>query len=137
MTLMRLREVTPCRVHRRTIVVLEDAQRQLTLTFYADPHEASRLVRVLERGPQACHPVYDFVRGLLSAFEAGVTRVVLDDVPGEGIGSVLHVQWAGDALVHAEQLPRDTGPGADATLRAWVDRVRPDDFSRGDAGNRP
>lgn len=98
MTLMRFREMTLCRAHRRAIVVLEDAEGRVTLTFYADPQEASRLARLIQRGPQACHPVFDFVRGLLGAFEAGVTRVVIDDVPGEGIGSVLHVQWAGAEL---------------------------------------
>jgi hypothetical protein len=45
MTLMRFCEITLCRAHRRAIVVLEDAERRVTLTFYADPQEASRLGR--------------------------------------------------------------------------------------------
>jgi bifunctional DNase/RNase len=155
MTLMRFREITLCRAHRRATVVLEDAERRVTLTFYADPQEASRLGRLVDRGPQACHPVFDFVRGLLSAFEAGLTRVVIDDVPGEGIGSVLHVQWAGaelavpcyppdalalalrtglpiyatgDALAHAQPLPAEPGM-TDGDVGAWLQRVKPDDFS--------
>ena len=37
MTLMHFREITLCRAHQRAIVVLEDAERRVTLTFYADP----------------------------------------------------------------------------------------------------
>lgn len=49
MTLMRFREMTLCRAHRRAIVVLEDAEGRVTLTFYADPQEASRLARLIQR----------------------------------------------------------------------------------------
>src|SRR5262245_7771878 len=162
MTLMRFRGITLRRAHRRAVVTLEDAERRVTLTFYADPQEASRLGRLVDRGAQTCHPVLDFVRGLLSAFEAGLTRVVIDDVPGQGIGSVLHVQWAGSelavpcyppdalalalrsgspiyatggALAHAEPLPtRPSGPDGD--VEAWLERVKPDDFSVSEGESR-
>ena len=65
MTLMRIREITSCAQHKRTIIMLEDVHRCLRLTFYADPDEACRLTQELERGPYACHPVYDFMRRLL------------------------------------------------------------------------
>jgi bifunctional DNase/RNase len=119
------------------------------MTFSAEPREAARLARVLETGPGTCNPVLDFVRALLNSFEAGVARIVLDDVQGEGIAGVVYVGWGGAelpvpcyppdaialalragvpiyataaALSHAEPapLPDQLGP--------WLERVRPDDF---------
>jgi hypothetical protein len=75
--------------------------------------------------------VFDFVRGLLSAFEAGLTRVVIDDMPGEGIGSVLHVQWAGAELA----VPCYPGM-TNGDVGAWLQRVKPDDFSVSDGEGR-
>ena len=151
MTLMQVREMRLCPTHRTAVVQLDDVQRGLTMTFSADPHEPGRLARLMERGPQACHPVFDFVRALLDSFEAGVVRIVLDDVQGEGIEGLVYVGWGGgelpvpcyppdaialalragipiyathDALSHAEPSPP---PPADA-VSEWLERVRPVDF---------
>jgi bifunctional DNase/RNase len=157
MTLMQVRELRLCPAHRTAVVQLDDAERGLTMTFSAEPREAARLARVLERGPQACNPVLDFVRALLNSFEAGVARIVLDDVQGEGIAGLVYVGWGGAerpvpcyppdaialalragvpiyataaALSHAEPapLPDRVGP--------WLERVRPDDF-QAPAGEPP
>jgi hypothetical protein len=89
MTLMRIRQVVPCAQHNRVIIVLEDAAGRQALTFYADPEEARRLAREIARGRRVCHPIYDFVHGLRHALQAAATRVVLEDVNGSGIGSVV------------------------------------------------
>jgi len=73
---------------------LEDVGRRLALTFYADPDEARRLGRELDRGRKTCHPVYDFIGGLLQTLGATPSRVVLDDVDGEGIGGTVFVRVA-------------------------------------------
>ena len=78
MTLMRIRDIASCPQHKRTIIMLEDVHQFLRLTFYADPDEACRLTQELERGPYACHPVYDFMRRLLEALQATATRVLLE-----------------------------------------------------------
>jgi bifunctional DNase/RNase len=151
MTVMQVREIRLCPAHRTAVVRLDDAERGLTMTFAADPHEASRLARVIERGARACHPTLDFVGALLASFEAGVVRIVLDDVQGEGIAGLVYVGWGGAelpvpcyppdaialalrtgvpiyataaALAHAEPSPR-AEPG---DVSAWLDRVRPEDF---------
>jgi bifunctional DNase/RNase len=152
MTLMQVREMRLCAAHRAAVVQLDDAERRVTLTFSAEPREATRLARVLEAGPQVCNPALDFVRALLDSFEAGVSRIVLDDVQGEGIAGLVYVGWGGAelpvpcyppdaialalragvpiyataaALSHAEPapLPEDAG--------GWLARVRPDDFRTG------
>ena len=98
MTLMRIREITSCRNHARTTIVLEDPGQELMLTFYADVEEARRLTREIARSGCACHPIYDFVQSFLLAFDADVTRVVLEDVKGQGIGSRVYVRSGGDEL---------------------------------------
>jgi uncharacterized protein len=156
MTLMRIREITSCDVHARTIIVLEDAGQRLTLRFYADPEETRRLAQALRHGRCACHPVYDFIDGLLQAFRATPTRVVLDDVEGRGIGGLLYARHADSevgipcyppdalalalraelpiyatprALEHAEPASRaSAAEGGD--VRHWLERVKPEDFSR-------
>jgi hypothetical protein len=100
------------------------------MTFAADSHEAVRLGRVVRHGPQACHPIFDFVRALLSSLEAGVTRVVLEDVGGEGsyppdaialaLRMGIPIYATHDALAHAEPSPP---PPADA-VSEWLERVR-------------
>jgi bifunctional DNase/RNase len=127
----------------------------VTITFSAEPREATRLARVLEAGPQACNPVLDFVRALLNSFEAGLARIVLDDVQGEGIAGLVYVGWGGTelpvpccppdaialalragvpiyatpaALSHAEPAPLLDSVGP------WLERVRPDDFQAPAAG---
>jgi len=67
MTLMRIREITSCRNHARTTIVLEDPGQELMLTFYADVEEARRLTREIARSGCACHPIYDFVQSFLLA----------------------------------------------------------------------
>ena len=91
MTLIHLRDVRLCPAHHSAIVRMDDSSGALTMTFAADSHEAVRLGRVVRHGPQACHPIFDFVRALLCSLEAGVTRVVLEDVQGEGISRVVYV----------------------------------------------
>jgi bifunctional DNase/RNase len=153
MVLMQLRSLAPCHRHGRVLVVLEDAAGARRLTFYADPGETRRLQQTVERGPAACHPVYDFVRALLGAVSARLLRVVLEDVRGEGIGALVHLRQGATetvvscyppdavALALREQLPiyatdaaldhavpvapPSTGP---AEVADWLERVRPRDF---------
>ena len=152
MTRMRIRELSACRDHRRAIIVLEDISRRVTLTFYADPDEARRLAQELQRGRRTCHPVYDFVGGLFRAFEATPSRVVLDDVNGEGIGGTVYVRvdaaeigvpcYPPDALAlalrtnvpifasagaldHGEPTPPSEAGDA---VGGWLERLRPEDF---------
>lgn len=157
MTLMRIREISSCANHGRTTIVLEDAGRHLTLTFYADREEARRLTREVSRSGCACHPIYDFVGGLLRAFEATPMRLVLDDVEGQGIGSLMVVRHGeaevgipcyppdglalalrsrvpiyatAEALAHAERAqPRSSGSQDNSDVRQWLQQVRPEDFS--------
>ncbi len=53
MTRMRVPQLTSCRHHRRPIIILEDVGRHVALTFYADPDDARRLARELDRGRKA------------------------------------------------------------------------------------
>ena len=157
MILMRIREITSCAQHKRTIIMLEDVHRCLRLTFYADPDEACRLTQELERGQYACHPVYDFMRRLLEALQATATRVVLDVVKGEGLDGFVYVQqaesergvpcYASDALVlalranlpiyataealaYAERLlPSPNSLGEGGEVRQWLEQARPEDFA--------
>lgn len=155
MTLMRIREVSACDAHRRAIVVLEAASGDERLTFSADPDEARRLAQELARGPAACHPVFDFVRGLLAAFDAHTVRIVIEDVNGQGVGGLVCLRRADgdvavpcyppDALALAlrtgvpiyatpEALGRAGGPPAharDEEVARWLDELKPDDFARG------
>lgn len=155
MTLMQVTEMRLCPTHRTAVVELHDAQQRRIMTFSAEPSEAARLARVMECGPQACHPVFDFVRGLLCSFEAGVARIVLDDVQGEGISGTVFVAWGGAELPvpcyppDAIALALRAGVPIYATAAAlshaapatplpdtvgdWLDRVRPGDFD-GPAG---
>lgn len=146
---MQVAEITLCQDHGRAVVALEDAEHRARLTFYADPHEAVRLVRLVRRGPEACHPVFDFVRALLTSLEMGMTRVVLDDVGGHGIGGTVYVRCAGaevavpcyppDALALALRagvpiyatsaaLTHAKSNVADPALTDWLEQVKPDDF---------
>ena len=157
MTLMRIREIASCTLHKRTIIILEDVHQCLRLTFYADPDEACRLIQELERGPYTCHPVYDFMRRLLEALQATATRIVLDVVQGEDLDGFVYVQqaesergvpcYASDALVlalranlpiyataealaYAERLsPSPSTFDEGGEMRQWLAQVRPEDFS--------
>jgi len=157
MIVMQLREVTACAVHGRAIIMLEDVNEQLRLTFYADLAEAQRLARVIERGPCAGQPVYDFIQSLLEAFQTTATRVVLDEVQGERIGSFIYFRraesdlvvpcYAPDALAlalrahlpiyataaalaHAERLSSSPStPDEGGEVTQWLEQVKPEDFS--------
>jgi bifunctional DNase/RNase len=161
MTVMQVRGIRLCPTHRTAVVRLDGLDQPVTMTFAADAHEAGRLARVVERGPRACHPALDFVGALLGSFEAGITRVVLDDVQGEGIAGLVYVGWGGAelpvpcyppdaialalragvpiyataaALAHARPAPV---PAA-GEVAAWLDGVRPQDFEAdGDAEAPP
>ena len=157
MTLMRVRQVVPCATHNRVIIVLEDAAGRQALTFYADPEDARRLAREIARGRHVCHPIYDFVHGLLQALQAAAPRVVLEDANGGGIGSLVYLRHAEseirircyppdalafalrngvpiyatrEALAHAEPLP----PHSDTEHRRpefqqWLESLKPSNFS--------
>src|SRR3972149_6785665 len=92
MTLMRIREINACPKHPRTTVVPEDLDRQATLTFYADRDEARRLTQEIARRGCACHPA------LLPALDGDLTRVVLGDAGGRGIGGRVYLRSGGSEL---------------------------------------
>lgn len=155
MTLMRIREINACPKHPRTTIVLEDLDCQTTLTFYADRDEARRLTQEIARRGCACHPIYDFVRALFLALDGDLTRVVLEDAGGRGIGGRVYVRsgeselgvpcYAPDALALALRANVPVYATADALARServmpgkrdeppdvaqWLAHVRPGDFS--------
>jgi bifunctional DNase/RNase len=157
MTLMRIRQVVPCATDNRVVIVLEDAPGRRVLTFYADPEEARRLARELARGRRVCHPIYDFVHGLLNALQVAATHVVLEDVNGRGIGSLVCLRHAeseirvrcyppdalafalrsgvpiyatGAALAHAEPLPSNADTEhRRGEVEQWLEGLKPGDFS--------
>jgi bifunctional DNase/RNase len=149
MRLMRIRELTTCDQHDRTLVVLDDVDGRGQLAFYADAEDARRLARELERGPRACHPVFDFIMTLLRSWHAAPVRVVLEDVDGDGIGALVWIRQGGvesslscyppDALTIALRtgVPIYATPGVlqhggavaeDGATARWLERVRPQDF---------
>lgn len=156
MTLMRLREMLSCRTHQRAVIVLEDVGQRVRLTFHADPDEARRLGQELRRGRSACHPIYDFIGGLLQVFQAAPVRVVLDDVQGAGIGALIHLRTTEaqlavpcyptdavalalraslpiyatpGALDHAQPAPPlGAAPDEGGEVRQWLEEVKPEDF---------
>lgn len=153
---MRIREVTCSHDPHRTLVVLEDLEQRFRLAFSTDPHEAHRLARELGRARCACNPIYDFIQSLLETFRAALSRVVLHDTGGRGIGALIHLQaadgeltlpcYAPDALAlalrarvpiyvsrkvlaYAECLSAPgTDPPEPAEVRPWLDGIRPEDF---------
>lgn len=158
MIMMQLREVTSCAVHGRAIIMLEDVNERLRLTFYADLEEAQRLGHVIGRGPCAGQPVYDFIQSLLEAFQTTATRVVLDEVKGELIGSFVYFRRAGSDVVvpcatppmpspwrcgpicpsmpPRRRLPMrsvcsssPSTPDERGEMTQWLEQVKPEDFS--------
>lgn len=108
--------------------------------------------------PCACNPIYDFIQALLDSVQAGLLRIVLDDVEGVGIGAFLYVRqgdaerpltcyppdavalalrmrvpiYATDAaLRHAQPISPSLAPGE---MADWLERVRPEDFGRSEEG---
>jgi bifunctional DNase/RNase len=152
---MRLRELASCTRHERALIVLEDTARSRRLTFYADADETRRLAKTIQRGPRACHPVYDFIRALLRTLGASAVRVVLEDVEGRGVGALVHVRqgetetvitcYPPDAValalreqfpIYATQAALDhAAPVSPPSVEVdkvsdWLDHVRPNDFGR-------
>jgi uncharacterized protein len=153
MTQMRIRDVASCKQHRRAIIVLEDTGGRQELTFYADLDEARRLVQQLQRGPTACHPVFDFIRALLEAFDTRPTLVVLEDVHGHGVGANVHLRGANgeivvpcyppdalslalragvpvyatpEALRHTAAEPGSSPPGQRDPITRWLENIEED-----------
>jgi len=156
MVLMRIRELTCSADRQRAIVVLEDVEQRFRLAFSTDPHEAHRLAREMGRARCACNPVCDVVQGLLGAFQATISHVVLDDLGGKGIGALISLRRAdrelslpcyppdalalalrakvpiyasANMLAHAQQLsPPGVHSCGSAEISQWLERVKPEDF---------
>jgi bifunctional DNase/RNase len=155
MVLMQIRELNFCADHKRGLIVLEDAERRLTLAFNAHPDEVPRLSRIIKGSKHVIHPLYDFIQSLLDAFLVTPTDVVLDDVPHRGLMAFVYVERTGTrlsvpcyapdalalavrmktpiyatdrALAHAE--PRSSSPSLldEDDVQAWLARVKPTDF---------
>jgi bifunctional DNase/RNase len=77
---MQIREIIYCPHHKQGIVVLESVKERVPLVFYADVNEAQHLAKTLKSGTPPAHPLYEFIRRLLRAFQATVSCVVLDEV---------------------------------------------------------
>lgn len=156
MTQLRLGGLTHCPDHGRAILALEDLAGRWRLALAVEPHEAGRLGRELGQAGCRCNPIYDFIQALVATFEAGLLKVVLDDVNGAGVGAFLYLGREGaelpvacyppdavalalraqapiyatpEAMAHAcpTPLPPDPPPGS-ADLRRWLERVTPQDF---------
>jgi bifunctional DNase/RNase len=156
MTLMQIRELIFCPHHNRGFIVLEDAERRLTLAFDVHPDEVPRLARLLKGSRNFVHPLHGFIKSLLDALLTTPTDVVLDDFPERGFMAFIHVQRAGtimsvpcyapDALALAAQMktpiyattrapahaearsPLRNVLAVGEGLQAWLARVRPTDF---------
>src|SRR5262245_10341722 len=96
---MRLREMTSCSTHKRSIIVLEDANGGRTLTIATDPDESCRLSQELSRGPDGTHVIYDFLDAVLRTCHARLTRVMLEYVPGEGLAGSVSLMHDGGGVV--------------------------------------
>lgn len=156
MVLVRILDLACSADHQRAIVVLEDVEQRVRLTFSTDPNEARRLAREMGRARCACNPVYDFIQSLLCTCQATISRVVLDDMGGKGIGALIYLRRAEvelslpcyppDALAlalrarvpvyattkvlaHAQPLSAPgTLPPGPAQVTQWLARVKPEDF---------
>jgi uncharacterized protein len=151
MVLMRIRELTRCPKHQRVLITLDDVDGRRHVTFYADAEDSRRLARELKSGPRACHPIFDFIQGLLRSWHAAPVRVVLEDVDGDGIGALVYLRqgelessiscYPPDALALAlrtgvpiyatpEVLSHgEVGPQLeDHDTARWLERVQPRDF---------
>lgn len=156
MVLMRVLELTSSADHQRAVIVLEEMERRFRLAFSTDPHEARRLAREMGLARCACNPVYDFIQSLLCTFLATISRVVLDDERGKGIGALVYLRTAegelslpcyppdalalalrakvpvyatARTLAHAQTLSGlETPPPGPSELSSWLERVKPEDF---------
>ncbi len=153
---MRVVELACGADQQRAIVVLEDMEQRFRLTFSTGAHEAHRLAREMGRARCACNPVFDFIQSLLCTFEATISRVVLDDVGGKGIGALIYLRRAeselnlscyppdalalalrakvpiyasAKVLAHGQLLSAPgTLPTGPAEVCQWLERVKPEDF---------
>src|SRR6516162_6842857 len=157
MTPMRVRALLASSDNERVVVVLEDVAQRLKFAFSADLHEARRLGRALDGAECTCNPIYDFIESSLSALQAAITRIVLDDTGASGIHAVIWVQRAEEslpipcyppdahglalraqvpiyataaALAHATPLNTidDVPRPRPPEVRRWLEGVTPDDF---------
>lgn len=92
---MRVREIRSCPEHRQAIIVLDEVGGRRPLAIAADPDESCRLARERSRRPGGPHPIYEFLEGVLRAFDATPTRAVLDYTPGAGLGGSVFVLRGG------------------------------------------
>ncbi len=157
LTLIRVSDIGDTPDGQRGMVVLEDLEQRFCLAFATDPHETQRLAREMGRARCACNPVYDFIQSLLAAFQARITRVVLDDAGERGITAFVNlaISPAGDemtlrcyppdalalalrsnapiyatraAFAHAvPRSPRHVLP-AGSNVSRWLERLNPGDF---------
>jgi bifunctional DNase/RNase len=157
MTRVRVLDVGSMRDSRRSVILLEDLEQRLRLTFSTDAGEAQRLAKELGRGRCRCNPIYDFIQSLLDACGATIGRVVLEDLPGKGLEALVDVTLDGIAvpitlscfppdalalalrvqapiyatprvLAHAEPWQRCRVAATAADVQRWLGRLRPDDF---------
>jgi len=159
---MRLREMTSCVEHKRSIIVLEATESGQTLAIAVDPEESHRLFRELSRSKESEHPIFDFVDGLLGALQLTPARAMLELMPGVGLrgevtfdgpdGALTVPCYPSDAIalalrahtpiyVSASAFSDDQlslGPPANepAEVRHWLNHVRPGDFSARAWGDR-
>ena len=90
------------------------------LTFYAGLAEAQRLAHVIGQGPYAGQPVYDFIQSLLEAFQTTATRVVLDEVKSDLIGSFIYFRRAELDVVLPCYIPDALALALRANLRIYA-----------------
>ncbi len=76
--LMRVLDLSTCRLTGRPTVLLEDAGQTRRLAFYLPADEANRLSRALRLGGCPCSPVLDLVEHLVATLPARVLRAELD-----------------------------------------------------------
>jgi len=164
MTLMQIREITYCPHHKRGIVVLESVGEHFPLVFYADADEARYLAETLKSGNPPDQPLYEFIQGLLRAFHATATYIVLDAVIGRGIlgficnqgpktgqsipcyapnalalayQAQIPIYATAKALAHAEpSAPSHNGVDAE-DIQQWLAQVKPEDFQYPSADDTP
>src|SRR5262245_34211805 len=154
MVLMRIREMTSCREHKQSIIVLEELDGDRTLAIAAEPDESARLAQELRCAPADEHPIYDFLERMLQRFAIAPTRITLEYVPDAGlVGAVSFRSARGDediscypsdalALPMRMKIPvyvsetafshvRPFGPAPqdrDDGLTEWLEGISPADF---------
>ena len=165
MILMHFREMRRCPEHHHAIILLEEVSGHRTLAVAADRDESARLWRELGRRSEGTHPIYDFVDKLLQTFGVAPARVVLEYVPGEGLGGSVVVRGAegeltipcypsdalalakrarvpifvaGDVFSHVQPFSSLTSEEDQlgGGVAEWLERIDPADFSAGPPNDR-